>query len=66
MAIYCARSPLLFLSLYILLNVCDSFKIEIVNYLGQLWELYNRIEKEVGTVKCNRVNKNGKTTSTTL
>ena len=46
-----------FCSLYVLLNVCDSFKIEIVNYLGQRWELYNRIEKEVGTVKCNRVNK---------
>ena len=56
----------LFLFLYILLNVCGSFKIENVNYLGQRWELYNRIEKEVGTVKCNRVNKNGKTTSTTL
>lgn len=44
----------------------DSFKIEIMNYLGQQWELYNRIEKEVGTVKYNRVNKNDKTTSTTL
>ena len=50
----------------ILLDFLDSFKIYIMNYLGQWWELYRRIEKKLGTVKCNRVNKNGKTTSTTL
>lgn len=51
---------------YILSDMLDSFKMDIMNYLGQWQELYRRIKKKVGTVKCNRVNKNGKTTSTTL